>query len=108
MDGTIKKAIKFAYQIKSPGGRHQITMPDNQKIKLTSFPLKNIDDERSFILAAQSTSAYTLDPQKMPYGAAISPIELPNHNRTKNYYSSNAWYSQAGLAVKTYLSGQLS
>ena len=40
----------------------------------------------------------------MPYAAAIAPIELPNHDRTKNYYSSNAWYSQAGLAVKTYLS----
>ena len=40
----------------------------------------------------------------MPYAAAIAPIELPNHNRTKTYYSSSAWYSQAGLAVKTYLS----
>lgn len=99
----IKKAIKFAYQI-STDEKHQITMPDNQKIKLTSFPLKNIDDERTLILAAQSTSAYVLDPQKMPYAAAIAPIELPNHNRTKTYYSSNAWYSQAGLAVKTYLS----
>ena len=99
----IKKPIKIAYtagqDLESP-----ITMPDNQKIKLTAFPLKNIDDERTLILAAQSTSPYTLDPQKMPYAAAIAPIELPNHNRTKNYYSSNAWYSQAGLAVKTYLS----
>lgn len=99
----IKKTIKFAYEI-STGGRHKITMPDNQKIKLTSFPLKNIDEERNNILAAQSTSQYTLDPQKMPYAAAIAPIELPNHNRTKNYFSSSAWYSQAGLAVKTYLS----
>ena len=40
----------------------------------------------------------------MPYAAAIAPIELPNYNRTKTYNSSNAWYSQAGLAVKTYLS----
>ena len=99
----VKKPIKIAYTagqiLASP-----ITMPDNQKIKLTSFPLKNIDDERTNILAAQSTSPYTLDPQKMPYAAAIAPIELPNHDRTKKYYSSNAWYSQAGLAVKTYLS----
>lgn len=99
----VKKPIKIAYTagqiLESP-----ITMPDNQKIKLTAFPLKNIDDERTTILAAPSTSPYTLDPQKMPYAAAIAPIELPNHNRTKNYYSSNAWYSQAGLAVKTYLS----
>lgn len=99
----VKKPIKIAYTagqiLASP-----ITMPDNQKIKLTAFPLKNIDDERTTILAAPSTSPYTLDPQKMPYAAAIAPIELPNHNRTKNYYSSNAWYSQAGLAVKTYLS----
>jgi hypothetical protein len=99
----VKKPIKIAYTagqiLESP-----ITMPDNQKIKLTSFPLKNIDDERTFILAAPSTSPYTLDPQKMPYAAAIAPIELPNHDRTKKYYSSNAWYSQAGLAVKTYLS----
>ena len=99
----IKTAVKFAYKI-STGGRNQITMPDNQKIKLTPFPLKNIDDERTYILAAPSTSAYILDPQKMPYAAAIAPIDLPNHDRTKNYTSSNAWYSQAGLAVKTYLS----
>lgn len=99
----IKKAIKFAYQI-STGGKHFITMPENQKIKLSSFPLKNIDDERNQILAAKSTSAYVLNPQKMPYAAAIAPIELPSHDRKNTYISSNAWYSQAGLAVKTYLS----
>lgn len=99
----IKKAIKFAYQI-STGGRHLLTMPENQKIKLSSFPLKNIDDERSLILAAKSTSAYVLNPQKMPYAAAIAPIELPSHDRKITYTSSNAWFSQAGLAVKTYLS----
>lgn len=99
----IKKAVKFAYKT-SASGKNLITMPDNKKIKLTEFPLKNIDDERTSILAAPSTSAYVLDSQKMPYAAAIAPIELPNHDRTKEYYSSNAWYSQAGLAVKTYLS----
>lgn len=99
----IKKIIQIAYN-KGAAGKTPITMPDNQKIKLTPFPLKNIDDERTTILAAQSTSAYVLDPQKMPYAAAIGPIELPNYNRTKTYYSANAWYSQAGLAVKTYLS----
>lgn len=99
----IKKAIKFAYQV-STGGKHLVTMPENQKIKLSSFPLKNIDDERNLILAAQSTSAYVLDPQKMPYAAAIAPIELPSHDRKETYISSKAWYSQAGLAVKTYLS----
>jgi hypothetical protein len=100
----IKKAVKLAYKIGTTTGKNLITMPENQKIKLTTFPLKNIDDERTFILAAHSTSAYILDPQKMPYAAAIKPIELPNHDRTKTYYSLNAWYSQAGLAVKTYLS----
>lgn len=99
----IKKNIQLAYS-KNTTGTNPITMPDNQKIKLTSFPLKNIDDERTTILAAQSTSPYTLDPVKMPYAAAIKPIELPNYNRTKTYFSLNAWYSQAGLAVKTYLS----
>lgn len=99
----VKKIIQIAYN-KSATGKTPITMPDNQKIKLTSFPLKNIDEERNFILAAQSTSPYTLNPQKMPYAAAIAPIELPNYNRTKTYISSSAWFSQAGLAVKTYLS----
>lgn len=99
----VKKIIQIAYN-KGAAGKTPITMPDNQKIKLTQFPLKNIDDERTLILAAQSTSAYTLNPQKMPYAAAIAPIELPNYKRTKTYISSNAWYSQAGLAVKTYLS----
>lgn len=99
----IKKAIKFAYQI-SAGGKHFITMPDNQKIKLTPFPLKNIDDERSKILAAPSTSAYEVSSKTLPYGATTEPMNLPNYNRTKIYASSSAWFTQAGLAVKTYLS----
>ena len=99
----INKPIKFAYQI-SAAGEHIITMPDNQKIKLTPFPLKNIDDQRNAILAAPSTSAYEVDASRMPYAAVIAPIELPSHDRKKKYLSSNAWFSQSGLAVKTYLS----
>lgn len=99
----VKKAITIAYNNNAAGG-NLITMPDNKKIKLTPFPLKNIDDTRTEILAAKSTSAYILSNVRMPYGAATGTIELPNYNRTKVYQSSNAWYSQAGLAVKTYLS----
>lgn len=99
----IKKSIKLAYDM-GKAGQHPITMPDNQKIKLTQFPLKNIDDERSAILAAPSTSAYTVSNDRMPYAAATKTIELPNHNRSTTYRSANSWYSQAGLAVKTYLS----
>lgn len=100
----IKTAVKFAYQITATAGKHQITMPDNKKIKLTQFALKNIDDERTSILAAPSTSAYIVKNTKLPYMAAIAPLELPNHDRSEKYYSSYAWFSQAGLAVKTYLS----
>lgn len=99
----IKKAIKFAYKI-STGGKQMITMPENQKIKLTLFPLKNIDDERTRILAAPSTSAYVVKSEILPYGASIGPLELPSYDRKKTYNSSLSWYSQAGLAVKTYLS----
>lgn len=99
----VKKIIQIAYN-KGVSGKSPITMPDNQKIKLTQFPLKNIDDERTEILKAPSTSAYIVDSTTMPYAAAIGSMELPNHDRTKTYQSSNAWYSQAGLAVKTYLS----
>lgn len=99
----VKKPIKIAYN-QDITGEFQLTMPDSQKIKLTPFPLKNIDEERTQILAAPSTSAYTVSNTKMPYGAAIGTLRLPNYNRTKQYDSSNAWYSQAGLAVKTYLS----
>lgn len=99
----VKKPIKLAYQI-SAGGRHPLTMPDNQKIKLTPFPLKNIDDERTAILAAPITSAYEMSRNKLPYSAATAPIDLPSYDRKQTYTSSNAWYSQAGLAVKTYLS----
>lgn len=99
----VKKAIQIAYNM-DIAGTNMITMPDNQKIKLTSFKLKNIDDERAAILAAPSTSAYTISNLKMPYGAATATLDLPNYNRTKTYHSSNAWFSQAGLAVKTYLS----
>lgn len=99
----VKKTIEIAYNM-GIVGENFITMPDNKKIKLTEFPLKNIDDERSSILAAPSTSAYTVANDKMPYGAATQTIELPNHDRTTTYRSANSWYSQAGLAVKTYLS----
>lgn len=99
----VKKTIQIAYNM-DVAGENLITMPDNQKIKLTQFPLKNIDDERTSILAAPSSSVYTVSNAKMPYGAATGTLELPNYDRTKTYYSSNAWFSQAGLAVKTYLS----
>lgn len=100
----IKKAVKLAYKISSTIGKNVITMPDNKKIKLTKFALKNIDDERTSILAAPSSSAYILDNTKMPYMAGIGFFGLPNHDRSQDYLSSNAWFSQAGLAVKTYLS----
>lgn len=99
----VKKPIKIAYN-QDITGQVQLTMPDDQKIKLTPFPLKNIDDERTAILAAPSTSAYLINNTTMPYKAAIGALQLPNYNRTKLYKSSNSWYSQAGLAVKTYLS----
>ena len=99
----VKKIVQIAYNM-GMSGENAITMPDNQKIKLTAFPLKKIDDERTSILAAPSSSAYHVDNATMPYGAATGTIELPNHDRSKIYYSSKAWYSQAGLAVKTYLS----
>lgn len=99
----VKQTIQIAYNM-DVAGENLITMPDNQKIKLTQFKLKNIDDERTKILAAPSTSAYTINNLSMPYGAATATLDLPNYNRTKTYHSSNAWFSQAGLAVKTYLS----
>lgn len=99
----VKQAIQIAYNADETG-ENLITMPDNQKIKLTPFKLKNIDEERTKILAAPSTSAYTVSNLTMPYGASTATLDLPNYNRTKTYHSSNAWYSQAGLAVKTYLS----
>lgn len=99
----VKQTIQIAYNM-DVAGENPITMPSNQKIKLTQFSLKNIDDERSKILAAPSTSAYTINNLTMPYGAATATLDLPNYDRSKTYHSSNAWYSQAGLAVKTYLS----
>lgn len=99
----VKKIIQIAYNM-GLAGENSITMPDNQKIKLTSFPLKNIDDERTSILAAPSSSVYVVDNSKMPYGAATKTLDLPNYDRSRIYHSSYAWFSQAGLAVKTYLS----
>lgn len=99
----VKQNVTIAYN-EGATGENLITMPDNKKIKLTPFPLKNIDDERTEILAAPSNTAYTLNNIKMPYGAATGGLTLPNYNLTKTYVSSNAWFSQAGLAVKTYLS----
>lgn len=97
------KPIKIAYNL-SIEGTTFLTMPDNQKINLTPFPLKNIDDERTKILAAPSTSAYEVNSGTLPYGAATGPLDLPSYDRKKTYTSSLSWFSQAGLAVKTYLS----
>lgn len=99
----VKKAIKIAYNLEAVG-EFPLTMPDNQKIKLTQFPLINIDNMRTDILKAPPTSAYVIDNTTMPYGAATRTLDLPNHNRSKTYHSAYSWYSQAGLAVKTYLS----
>lgn len=99
----VKKSITIAYNMGGTG-ENKITMPDNKKIKLTEFPLKNIDDERTEILAAPSTSAYIVPNTKMPYGAATGDLTLPDYDLTQDYISANSWYSQAGLAVKTYLS----
>lgn len=99
----VLKPIKIAYNLNIAGNNY-LTMPDNKKIQLTEFPLKNIDEERNKILAAPSTSAYEIDGATMPYGAAIKTIGLPSYDRREKYRSSSAWYSQAGLAVKTYLS----
>lgn len=98
----VKTAIKLAYN-QDKTGSYLITMPDNQKIQLTSFPLKNIDDERTAILAAPSTSAHEMS-RKLPYSAATEIYELPTHDRSASYVSTKSWFSQAGLAVKTYLS----
>lgn len=99
----VKQEIKIAYN-EDKTGLFAITMPDNQKIQLQEFPLKNIDDERTKILAAPSTSAYIVNDRTLPYGASTGPMDLPNYDRTKTYTSSLSWFSQAGLAVKTYLS----
>lgn len=99
----VKKPINIAYNLNIAGSNF-LTMPDNQKIKLTPFPLKNIDEERVKILTAPSTSAYIVDGSTMPYGAATKTLGLPSHDRRTKYISANSWYSQAGLAVKTYLS----
>lgn len=99
----VKKPIYIAYNL-NIAGNNFLTMPDNQKIKLTPFPLKNIDDERTSILAAPSSAVYTIDNGKMPYKASTGTLKLPNYDRKKTYFSSNSWFSQAGLAVKTYLS----
>lgn len=99
----VKTAIKLGFRISTSAAKQRLTMPDNQKIKLQAFPLENIDDERTSILAARSTSAYLLR-DKLPYKAATGVLTLPNHDYTKMYNSTNSWYSQGGLAVKTYLS----
>ena len=63
-----------------------------------------LDIENNKILAAPSTSAYIVDAGTLPYGAATGPMDLPSYDRKETYTSSLAWFSQAGLAVKTYLS----
>lgn len=74
-----------------------IIYPDQNTPKLTSFPLKNIDDMREYILThtMQSTPFYINSGTIAPYG-------LPLQQGTSGLYSKES--TQEGLLIKTYQS----
>lgn len=85
-----------------------ITPFTNKSIALKTFPLANIDNMRNAILQAPQTSPFIIsggyngDGQD-PYQQAIKNTQIGTPTGgTKT--GTKAWYDQAGLGIKTYLS----
>lgn len=72
---------------------------NSESIKLTQFPLSNIDDMREEILAAPKTSPFIINSNtKMPYSATLKDVAGSKTGEIQ------AKFSQCGLGIKTYLS----
>lgn len=96
----ILKSFTFAYNLGAVGAR-KISLPNKNKIQLQPFKLTMIDEMRTAILAAPASTPFRVN--KEPYSWAF----MPTNGATEDGQETNtaqSWHSQAGLAVKTYLS----
>lgn len=103
----IMKTVDLAYNLGAIGSR-PITLPDSNAIELKQFKLSDIDDMRKKILQAPQTYSFVLPNNAEPYceafkNASGKAVQARTMADVK-INTCNAWFSQAGLAVKTHLS----
>jgi len=80
---------------------------DQSSISLTKFDLSNIDDVRNEILAKASSSSYIIsDKSKSPYSLSLQKMNnvVPDSKDGIILKTIASYYSQEGLAIKTYQS----
>lgn len=71
-------------------------------IELKSYPLENIDEMRERILAAPKTAPFNVTAQNLaPYTATSGTVNTGN---TEELIGNACYFSQGGLALKTYMS----
>lgn len=71
-------------------------------IELKSYPLENIDEMRERILAAPKTAPFNVTAQNLaPYTATSGTVNTGN---TEEIVGNACYFSQGGLALKTYMS----
>lgn len=87
-----------------PGGTLPIKL-NEQRIQVGDFPLERIDDMRERILATPKTTELIIsdvdEGQKRPYGTSYSHMRTNGSNLVNGI---GAYFSQCGLALRTYLS----
>lgn len=97
----------LAYNLGAIGPR-PITLSDSSGIQLKEFALSDIDQMRKNILQAPQTSSYIIPSTATPYCEAFKSANgkavKANTMAETMINTCNAWFSQAGLAVKTHLS----
>ena len=71
---------------------------ETQQIKLTSFPITNIDTMKENILKQSPSSEMEIDFQ------SIIPYNIPIYNTASQKYKSKSYYNLVGLLTKTYQS----
>lgn len=91
----------FAYT--NSQSRGLVTAPNRKSIQLVEFELALLDDMRNDILAANQAAPFNITKSTSPYTEALQEKQTIGNNGYP-YTVPGAWWSQAGLAVKTYLS----
>ena len=108
IDWLINDGSQFTIQFNAdwtiPGGTPVLKVNDD-RIQLEDFPLENIDQMREKILATPKTTELNIsavsEGQQKPYSPSYYHIRTNGSNSVNGV---GAYFSQCGLAIRTYLS----
>ena len=102
-NGTLTCDIRLDFDWRSIGDNAAITPNETQvNIAVAPFRLENIDEMRERILSAPKSIPFNVSNfRDLPYSATTK--EMPTGN-TKEPIGNGAFYEQAGLGVRTYMS----